>query len=546
MVVGTMGTRIVLAAGCLALVAAPAHAATSARVFNADGQAHADACATPAASPTALRFSDADPTGFELTTDQLAFDEDGRCPAGTARLDLHELIPSAAGPLAFHRGGNGYLDEQNVKYGHLPASAFAQALPPPRPSRGGRGAPCAVATGPAYEVAVESIPAEMHYKRPQDLPSGTNRGSSYEHYGDPGADQGTRTDVHYSYVVWSFLDARGGGMVRALLEPGQVVRPCDVEPIELDSWDRQGIVNGHVTARYVRTLAGSCPIYGWMVWSHTFLGDATGPVAHASALGAAPPADPTPDPACPVAAAATPPVATTGDAAAGADGTWTVDGTVDAQGVPTAHRFEYGTGPEYGQSTSPRTISATAEGAQVTAVLGTLPAGTTFHYRLVAASAHGTSAGTDRTFTTPDPPPPPEPPPPPPPPPVVQIAGLRVAPGALRRARSARGATAAIGFAASGHATVTLRFTRRKAGILRAGRCRSAPPRPPRGARRCVLWAKVRERLTHPAAAGMNSIRFGGWLAARPLPLGAYRVSAAPVDGLGRAGAVRVKTFRIR
>jgi hypothetical protein len=35
----------------------------------------------------------------------------------------------------------------------------------------------------------------------------------------------------------------------------------------MSSWDDAGNVNGFVTARYVRVLAGSCPLYGWMVWT---------------------------------------------------------------------------------------------------------------------------------------------------------------------------------------------------------------------------------------------------------------------------------------
>jgi hypothetical protein len=140
----------------------------------------------------------------------------------------------------------------------------------------------------------------MHYKRPQDVRSGSNNGTSYMHYGDPGADQRSGPRKHYTYLLWSFVDVHGGGMARTLVAPGELVRPCDVQPLTRPSWDRRGAVNGRVTARYVRVLAGACPLYGWMVWSHTYYsGGATTPVAHAVPLRSSPPPDPQPAPGCP-------------------------------------------------------------------------------------------------------------------------------------------------------------------------------------------------------------------------------------------------------
>jgi hypothetical protein len=109
----------------------------------------------------------------------------------------------------------------------------------------------------------------MHYKRPQDVRSGSNRGARFMHYGDPAADQGDRSDVHYTYLLWSFLNARGGGMVRALLRDGDTLTRCDVTPIVMRSWDDAGRPNGRVEAIYVRTPED---LYGWMVSGHA-LGD---------------------------------------------------------------------------------------------------------------------------------------------------------------------------------------------------------------------------------------------------------------------------------
>jgi hypothetical protein len=72
-------------------------------------------------------------------------------------------------------------------------------------------------------------------------------------------------------------------------------------------------------------------------------------------------------------------------------------------GVETNYSFEYGTTTSYGQKTpipegnagtglAQRTVWATASG---------LAPGTTYHYRVVATNALGSTAGADRTFTTP-------------------------------------------------------------------------------------------------------------------------------------------------
>lgn len=274
-------SRALLLAATLALVVPARAAATEpASTYNADGEAHADRCVRPAGT-IALRYANGAPTGF--TVSPAAAYTDGSCPDGAIRLDLHEIVDSPVGQLAFERGGNGYVDAQNAKYGHVALSDLVDPDGDPVPSGGGRGVPCPVVAGSRYEATIASIPAAMHYKRPQDVPSGNNSGASFLHYGDPGADQGDRHDIHYSYLLWSFLNARGGGHVRALLREGQVVQPCDVDPILMDAFDSAGDVDGTVLARYARTDDGGTPLYGWMVWEHDAQ-DGNGTVAHARLL----------------------------------------------------------------------------------------------------------------------------------------------------------------------------------------------------------------------------------------------------------------------
>ena len=278
------------AIAALALVVpATAGATEPASTYDADGQRHADWCVPPKSTNVQLRYLDGTPTGFAIPN-PLSF-TDGSCPNGDLRVDLHEIVDSKGGPLVFTRGGNGYTDDQNAKYGQVLVADLAADPGAPTPSGGGRGDPCLALTGSTYEELVASIPAEMHYK------PAPNSGSSFLHYGDPGADQGDRHDIHYSYLLWSFLDAHGGGHVRALLAPGQRVQPCDVEPILMDSWDSAGNVNGTVLARYVRTQEeGGTPLYGWMVWEHQFGEDPVvehqAPVAGSVTPTPAPPVSP--------------------------------------------------------------------------------------------------------------------------------------------------------------------------------------------------------------------------------------------------------------
>jgi hypothetical protein len=259
--------------------------------YDAEGQTHNDVCANPKVSPLDLRYLSGLRTGFQLSN-TLAFTSSGGCQTGQIRLDLHEVVDSSAGPLVFHRGGTGYVDAQNVRYGQVLVSELNAPLPNPVPSGGGRGQPCQTLLPQAYKVSVQPIPQDMKYKSPDDA-GGNNAGASYLHYGDPAAQQGDQnpqkysTDpnqIHYSTLTWSWIDVGGGGHNRILLAPDQDIRLCDVEPIRRDSWAPSSVapdgqVNGWVIARYVQTHVDNGPaLYGWMVWQHHYDGDGTGVV----------------------------------------------------------------------------------------------------------------------------------------------------------------------------------------------------------------------------------------------------------------------------
>ena len=290
----------------LLLAAAPAVAQATpepAAAYDTAGQQHNDRCVRLARGLASinLRYLSGAQTGFQLSN-TLTF-TDGSCGTGQIRLDLHEVVsaPTTVGnydpslrpreQLVFHRGGSGYADAQNVRYGQLAVSQLRGKLPKPVPSGGNRGAACPTVLPTPYKVAVQPIPQEMKYKNPK-ASGGSNAGASYLHYGDPAAQQGDQnpqkysTDptnqIHYSTLTWSWIDVAGGGHNRILLAPGQGVRLCDVEPINYPSWapgadpSSNGVINGWVEARYVETrVDDGPPLYGWMVWEHHY--DPDGP-----------------------------------------------------------------------------------------------------------------------------------------------------------------------------------------------------------------------------------------------------------------------------
>ncbi len=100
-----------------------------------------------------------------------------------------------------------------------------------------------------------------------------------------------------------------------------------------------------------------------------------------------------------------PPTVTTGSASGVTNNAVTLGGTARANGAETTLTFEYGETTAYGSTiaASPATINGFTP-TPASATLGGLDPGTTYHFRLVAANANGTTEGADQTFTTAAPP----------------------------------------------------------------------------------------------------------------------------------------------
>lgn len=93
------------------------------------------------------------------------------------------------------------------------------------------------------------------------------------------------------------------------------------------------------------------------------------------------------------------PVVATGSAGVGVT-TATLNGTVDPKSHTTTWYFEYGATTGYGSRTPSQRADANTGNRAVSAAIGSLGPGTTYHFRIVASSSTGTSRGSDVAFTT--------------------------------------------------------------------------------------------------------------------------------------------------
>jgi hypothetical protein len=98
---------------------------------------------------------------------------------------------------------------------------------------------------------------------------------------------------------------------------------------------------------------------------------------------------------------ATPPNAVTQAASGVTVSSATLHGTVNPTNLATTYHFEYGTTTAYGHSSPSQSAGSDfGDHAEFFNVTGLAP-NTTYHFRIVAANAVGTSDGVDMTFTTP-------------------------------------------------------------------------------------------------------------------------------------------------
>jgi Tol biopolymer transport system component len=96
-----------------------------------------------------------------------------------------------------------------------------------------------------------------------------------------------------------------------------------------------------------------------------------------------------------------PEIVVAGGIAAAAPDRVTVNGAANPNGRETLVQFDFGTTTAYGRRTPARSIGAGRDDVSFAEALTGLAEGTTYHYRVVATNAIGTSLGPDQVFGTP-------------------------------------------------------------------------------------------------------------------------------------------------
>lgn len=233
----------------------------------------------------------------------------------------------------------------------------------------------------------------------------SDKAASYSNYGSPNVFVSAPGSSVYSTVTGSsYATFSGTSMaaphvagLAALLRaqtPGLPV--SSVETILATTSDKIG------TGSYGSDPYGTC---AGCTWSSSF-GYGRINVYRALNGGGTPPPPPPPPPTAA-------PTVVTGDASGVGQTQATVAGSVNPNGQSTSWRVQYGTSTSYGQQTAALNIGSGTSSVSVSTTLTGLTGGLTYHYRLVATNASGTTSGVDATFVTTAAPPPPPPPPPP-------------------------------------------------------------------------------------------------------------------------------------
>ncbi len=95
-----------------------------------------------------------------------------------------------------------------------------------------------------------------------------------------------------------------------------------------------------------------------------------------------------------------PPSVYTGGVTAVSTTSATLKGGVNPHGLETSYVFQYGPATTYGAQTSAAPVGSGTTSVQVSEPITGLQPGATYHYRIVATSAAGTTSGGDVAFTT--------------------------------------------------------------------------------------------------------------------------------------------------
>ncbi|WP_022930181.1 hypothetical protein [Patulibacter americanus] len=218
-------------------------------------------------------------------------------------------------------------------------------------------------------------------------------------------------------------------------------------------------------------------------------------------------------------------------------------GTVDPEGLATTHRFEYGPTTAYGSATPEGTLPVGGAPVTVSGALDGLAPRTTYHARLVATNARGTTVGPDVTFTTTSidvlAPPrvgSPGPPLPPPVPVAPKLAAVSVTPARARAGKAVR-----LKLRLDQDATVRIGLVRLSTGRRKGTRC-VAPAKAARKAKRCTRAVPVRS-IRRELDAGTRTVTLPRTFL--PRAAGRYRITVQATAADGRRSRTTTRALTV-
>ena len=235
-----------------------------------------------------------------------------------------------------------------------------------------------------------------------------------------------------------------------------------------------------------------------------------------------------------------PPSVVTGQATATSASTATLEGAVTPNARTTSYQFEIGTTTAYGRSTPAQGAGAGTAAVAVQASVDGLASDATYHYRLVATNAEGTTAGEDRTLVIPDTVAP-------------RFLSASLAPKVFAVNRRGRAETPVAAqrrrrgttfrYTLSEPARVLFTISRARPG-RRVGRRCVKPTRRNRARRKCTRYVLVR-RFAAQAGTAPTRKKFSGRIGRLSLKPGRYRATLTARDAAGNVSAPRRLRFRV-
>ncbi|MEA2478566.1 MAG: hypothetical protein QOJ07_488, partial [Thermoleophilaceae bacterium] len=241
-----------------------------------------------------------------------------------------------------------------------------------------------------------------------------------------------------------------------------------------------------------------------------------------------------------------PPTATTGPATDLTATAATLTGTTNPNARGTSYHFEFGPTTTYDSRTSDQDAGQGLADVAAGAPLSGLAPTTTYHYRLVATSSDGTTAGADQTFTTPAPPTiPPEPPDTIRP--VLTAVSLTNRTFAVSSGSTAVAAKAKRGtkfaYKLSEPATVKISLERATTGRRKGSKCVKATKKLAK-AKKCTLYVAA-GALTRASVAGRNTVPFTGRVGSHALSVASYRATLVATDAAKNKSKSATVKFKV-